>query len=261
MGLDEQIVTVDKLIEARPDDASLYLRRGELHRLHQDWSAAEKDYLTARKLAPDMTAVEFCLGRLNLDAGKPAQAKEHFDRYLAERPADGIARVERARALVSLGKPLAAVADYDAALAASSPMTPQPEHYLERARALMAAGPENVERAIAGLDEGLSRLGDPVTLELYAIDLEVKSKRYDPALVRIDRLAAQSTRKEPWLMRRGAILEAAGRKAEALRAYRQALSAVESLPASRRGSRAVARLEAEARSAVARLEDVEHSIQ
>ena len=55
-------------------------------------------------------------------------------------------------------------------------------------------------------------------------------------------------------MRKGAILEAAGRDEDALRTYRRALAAVESLPSARRGNRAVQRLEAEARAAISRLE-------
>jgi len=105
-----------------------------------------------------------------------------------------------------------------------------------------------------GLDEGLEALGEPVTLQLYALELETGAKRYDDALRRVNRLAAQSARKEPWLMRRGAILEAAGRNAEAAETYRGALTALDTLPASRRNNNAVRRLETEARAALTRLE-------
>ena len=67
LGVDEQIRVMDKLIEAKPGEASLYLRRGELHRIHRDWSNAEKDYLHARKLDPDLVSVDFCMGRMNLE--------------------------------------------------------------------------------------------------------------------------------------------------------------------------------------------------
>jgi hypothetical protein len=55
-------------------------------------------------------------------------------------------------------------------------------------------------------------------------------------------------------MRKGAILEAAGRPGSARQVYMEALEAVEALPQSRRGSRAVTRLEAEARAAIERLD-------
>jgi tetratricopeptide (TPR) repeat protein len=147
------------------------------------------------------------------------------------------------------------VRDFDRAIAGSPGDHGMPELYLERARALVAAGPQHLDRAIAGLDEGLRRLGEPVTLQLYAIDLEVEGRRFDAAIKRLDLLASRAARQEPWLMRKGAVLEAAGRREEALQAYRQALEAVESLPPNRRGSKAVNRLESEARAAIERTSD------
>ena len=37
----EQIVALSGEIEKNPRDAVLYLKRGELHRTHQDWDAPE----------------------------------------------------------------------------------------------------------------------------------------------------------------------------------------------------------------------------
>lgn len=252
--LEEQIEVLDKLIEAKPEDAQLYLRRGELHRLHRDWKRAEADYLTARKLDKDLATVDFCLGRMNLEAGKPGEARQHLDRFLKARPNDSMGHATRARALEQLGHHLAAAEDFTLALARLPEDSHKPEYYLERARSLVAAGPEHRKRALAGLDEGLEKLGEPVTLQLYAVDLELELKRYDAALTRIDSMAAHSTRQEPWLMRKGAVLEAAGRRVEALRMYKEALSAVRSLPENRRKTRAAQRLENEAVAAVERLE-------
>jgi predicted Zn-dependent protease len=259
--IDEQIAVLDKLIAARPGDAELYLRRGELHRIHRDWGAAEADYLMARKLDPEMSAVDFCRGRMSLEAGKPKEAREFLNRYLAERPLDSKGRATRARVLVELGQPLAAAEDYTLALASLPEESPKPEYYLERARALIDAGPEHLDRAIAGLDEGLKKLGEPVTLQLYAIELEIEAGRYDSALRRVDRIARQSVRQGPWLMRKGSILEAAGRPVKALEMYRLALKEVEALPESRKQSRAVERLEAEARAGVERLTGERNSLQ
>jgi hypothetical protein len=94
--------------------------------------------------------------------------------------------------------------------------------YIERAAAQAGAGGAGLEDAIRGLDTGIARLGPVVTLELAAADMEVLLGRYDAALSRIDRVAAQSGRKEPWLARTGAILEKAGRSEEALATYRTA---------------------------------------
>ena len=85
-GIDEQIADVTARIAEDPKDAGLYLKRGELHRIHLDWAAAEADYLRARGLDPGLDAVDLGLGTLRLDAGKPAEALEALDRFLEQRP-------------------------------------------------------------------------------------------------------------------------------------------------------------------------------
>jgi hypothetical protein len=76
---------------------------------------------------------------------------------------------------------------------------------------------------------------------------------YDAALVRLDRIASESVRQEPWLVRKATILEAAGRVTEARQAYQQTLTSLDSLPSTRKSNRAVVRLEDEARQALERL--------
>jgi predicted Zn-dependent protease len=261
LGVDEQIVVLDKLVEANPADASLFVRRGELHRIHRDWKNAEKDYLQARKLDPELLTVDYCMGRMKLEEGDPAAAKKHLDRYLGKRPDASQARIIRGRALVELGDPLNAAADFTAALASAPEGSRRPEVYLERARALMSAGPEHLDQALKGLEEGLSALGEPVVLHMYALELEIGAKRYDAALRRVDKLSAGSVRKEPWLIRKGAIQEAAGQKTAAIRSYQAVLDAINSLPVSRRHNNAVHRLENEAIAALSRLETNENATQ
>ena len=131
--------------------------------------------------------------------------------------------------------------------------TPRPEYFLERARALEAAGPSHLAEALTGLDDGVERLGDVITLQLYAVDLELARGNYEGALERLDQISAGSVRQEPWLVRKATILEAAGRKEDARAAYEQTLISIGELPSSRRNNKAVARLEHEAREALKRL--------
>ena len=184
-GIDEQIARVNGLIEADPGSASLYLRRGELHRVHRDWPAAEADFLKALALDPDLATAELCLGRLKLESGKPGDAKPYLDRYLRKRPTDSEALAARGRALVALGQPMAAAEDFTRCIEGGN-REARPEYYLERAHALQAAGKENLARAIQGLDEGRTRLGDPVTLQLLAIDLEIERGSFDATVDRVN---------------------------------------------------------------------------
>ncbi len=72
-----------------------------------------------------------------------------------------------------------------------------------------------------------------------AIDLEVKRKRYDAALARLDKLAATMPRKESFLLKRGEILLKAVKKCEARKAFTESLNAIETLSDFRRNVRAV----------------------
>ena len=254
-GIDEQIRDVTRLIEASPRDAALRLRRGELHRAEGDWKSAEADYEAARKLDPALEAVDLALGSMLLESGqKLDSARAALDRFLARRPGHTDALVARARVLVRLKQPDAAVTDYDAAIERTQPPArPRPEHYLERADALASMGDLRVPEALRGLDEGLSRLGQPITLQMRAIDLEMRLKHYDAALARVEQILARPGRRERWLMRRGEIQEAAGRPDDARRSYEEALAAIDKLSDGRRNAPATLQLGDELRSALTRL--------
>jgi len=255
LGIDEQIQAVTSEIEKDPQDPTLYLRRGELHRIHRDWDKAEADYLEARKLDSDLAAVDFCLGRMKLQSDRPAEAKPALERYLARRPDDPEGWVTQGRTLAKLGEYVAAAEAFTHAVEHSGRDRQRPEYYLERARALQAAGPKHYDEAIRGLDEGLERLGQPVVLQDLAIDLELALRQYDNALARLETLAARSPRKETWLVRKAEILESAGRSAQARDAYLKTLDAIAELPDSRQHNRAVEQLEARARTALQRLDE------
>ena len=246
-GLHEQIAAITAKIKRDPKNASLYLQRGELHRLHRDWAKAAADYDRAERLQPSLKIIELARGKMFLASGKLQRAKLTLDRFLSQQPGHYEGLITRARAFAKLGVRTDAAKDFSLALAASS--VPEPELYLERATVL-AGDEQRIDEALSGLDEGINKLGPLVTLQLAAIDLELRSKNFDGAIARIDQIAAQSQRKEAWLVRRGEILKLAGRDDEARAAFNAALLAIESLPSAHRQSRSVTSLELRARTAL-----------
>lgn len=245
-GLHEQIAEVTRQIRLDPNNARLYLERGELYRLHRDWRAALADYRRVERLNPSLDEARFARGRMYFEAGKAQQAKFWLDRFLVAQPNHVDALVTRARMLVKLNHHILAVKDYSRAIAKLA--KPKPEYYIERARALVIEGRK--DEALAGIDAGIETLGPIVTLQLIAIDLELSNKRYDAALSRLDQISAQSPRKEGCLARRGAILVQAGRQDASHEAFKAALSAIESLPPSLRGTKATMELEGRMRAAI-----------
>ena len=242
-GLHEQIITITAKIKRDPKNASLYLQRGELHRLDRNWTRASADYDRAGRLQPDLTIIDLARGRMLFEAKRLRQAKLVLDRFLLQQPGHFEGLIIRARVLSRIGARLEATHDFTQALAIAA----EPELYLERAQVL--AGDEHyTQEALRGLDEGIKRLGPLVTLQLAAIDLELRRKNYDAALSRLDLISAQSDRKETWLVRRGEILKAASRTEEARIAFSAALSAIELLPPERRQNRSITALQSRARA-------------
>jgi predicted Zn-dependent protease len=209
--------------------------------MHREWDAALADLDQAATLDPHLSVVDLARGRTLLEANWPIFAKVALDRFLAKQPTHADGLVTRARVLVKLNQPVAAADDFTRAIA----NRPEPEPYLfiERAQALVSIGDDKIDEALRGLEEGVKRLGPLVTLQLPAIELELKTKRYDAALARLETIAAQSPRKENWLARRAEILAQAGCPVEARAAQMAALAAIESLPPSRRQDKATLELE------------------
>ena len=217
---DEQIARLTARIESARDDPTLYVQRGDQYRYEGDWRHARTDYRRARRIDPTLDIVDLRRGELYLDQGEPRRAKTSLDLYLARRPSDLDGLRARSRALRQLDMPLAAAEDLRRVIAAfSPPRRPEPDDYLELARAFEAAGGAHLDEAILALDEGIAALGPIVSLQFPAIDLDLRAGRIDDALLRVDALEAVSGRKEVWLAKRAEILDRAERKAEARELY------------------------------------------
>jgi predicted Zn-dependent protease len=246
-----QILELTQRIEKEPGNPELYLARGELHRAHEEWDAAQADYDFAFALNPKLEVIDFVRGRLFLEANWPISAKIALDRFLSKQGNHVEALVTRARTLRKLESRVAAARDYTRAIQFTTES--RPELYLERAQTLVAEGGPYIKEALQGLDEGIRKLGQLVTLELNAIDIEVTQKQYDGAITRLDAIAAKSPRKETWLARKGDILQLAGRTDDARTAFTAALQAMETLPPGRRNVPAMLELQQRIRDQLAKL--------
>ena len=246
-----RIEAVTERIQQDPSDVVLFVRRGELHREHRNWEAALADYARASLLDAGLATVHLARGMLHFDVGRLTEAKSELDRFLAENPNHSKGRATRAGVLVKLGKPLAAAEDYDRAVAHSR--RPTPTLYLDRARSLAGAGEKHLDRAILGLDRGMEKLGRIVTLQSFAIELEVRAGRYDAALERLDQISKWLPN-ERFLRRQGDVLRASGRTDEAQQAYLQAAGHIDTLPFQRRLVRPMTELQGELKAALAEIE-------
>jgi tetratricopeptide (TPR) repeat protein len=199
-------------------------------------------------LDPTVAAVDLVRAQVLFGAGQQRAAVEAASHFLTKQPRHADALIVRGRARVAIGHTRDAVGDFTKAL----DLRPAPDLYVERARVMPKSRAAEIEAVLRGLDAGIEQFGSLVTLELEAIHLERRLKRYDAALRRLDRASALAARKDPWLARRGEILEQAGRIDEARTAYNAALAAMASVPAARQ-TRASSVLIARLRASLERL--------
>lgn len=252
--LHDQIADVTRQIARRPTDARLYFKRGELHRLHGERTAAIADYDRAALCDPGLAEVDVGRGKALFEAGRLAESRGALERFLVARPDHADARLSLARVFVRLRLPDEADAEFARAIGIVG--RPKPDLYFERAAALGAA--ERLDRAIRVIDEGIARLGPLAALEDLGVSLERRRGNHDAALARLDRLHAGRARRESWLARRGEILAEAGRPAEARASLLAARSSIESLPPRLRRTRAIERLERDVKTSLDRLETEGH---
>lgn len=239
-------VQIDRLNPkiAKSPSAELYVKRGDLYRLDENYTAALADFHRAEKLDPKLDAIYIGRGRSLFEAGRYKEALPALDQLMKMKPDHPDGRILRARTHAALGDHASALRDYDHVV--GTVPSPSPDCFLERATALM-----NLQRpqdAVRGLDEGISRLGNLQALQLAALEIEITRKQYDEALARIDRAMAPLQRKEQWLARRGEILHVSGRDDEARMAYTAALTSIAALPPIPRNAKPTRDLESRVQS-------------
>ncbi|HYO81942.1 MAG TPA: tetratricopeptide repeat protein, partial [Bryobacteraceae bacterium] len=103
---------------------------------------ARHHLLHAQKIAPDDALVASELGRLELAAGRPAEALVHFGRALALSPNHAQAIANRGVAFLLLGQRDAARADFEQALRLD-PCSAEARHNLREIGIKVESAPDN----------------------------------------------------------------------------------------------------------------------
>jgi len=246
-GLDARIEAVTRQLETTPRRAWLYARRAELFRQHHDTWNAWNDLRRVRLLDPELVELPLVEARLLRDEGRAEEALEVVDELMGKEPTVGRAHVLRAELLVASARPREAVTAYDQALAR---VPPSPDLYLARAALASSPGVGSPADALAGLDEGLRRLGQVPALVLASVDLERRRGSLAGALERIRR-AGPSLAPQVAARLEGDLLGSFGRTQAARAAYQRALRRVAELPPEKRRARSTRELVARVRAALA----------
>jgi predicted Zn-dependent protease len=165
----EQIERLDQQLARESGNAELLVRRADLHRRHEDYAAALRDFAAARAVQPDNHAFDVQEGRLRLETGDPDRADALFSSHLEAHPGHAAAWYLRGQARVAMGQPAPAALDFARAIATSD--APTPVLYRQQASALVAAGEDHWQAARDALDSGLLR--HPVEVSLLGLATDI----------------------------------------------------------------------------------------
>ena len=209
---------VARELEQRPGAPDLLYRRGclLLDEEYANYPQALQD-LTAVLRAPGITDARLFRATAFLRLGDVTQALGDLDAYVRASPDDVRGYERRFEARLAAGKRKDAVADLEAALR----VQPRADLYLRLAALHAEAG--ETSRAFAAYEDGITRLGRPLELVVALVDAATRAGAHAKALEWLAVLEAEGGRRERWVLRRGEVLEAAGRAAEAAAAYREVL--------------------------------------
>lgn len=245
-AIDERIAELKAELVKTPDDAMTHYMLADAHVQHEDWVAAMRSLARAEELAPGKFPTDLVRAQVNLGAGRPEEARLALDRLLAQLPGNVRALALRARAFALLKDDERCVADFRAALEGAS--APELDLIEEASSALAARGFQ--DEAAQVLSAGIARVGPVPSLVLKALDLEFATGRLEAALARVEAMQKAAPRPEPWMARRAALLEQAGRKEEARTAWQALDARLTALPPLERGSQPIASLAGEVRRAL-----------
>lgn len=251
-ALTRQIEEITRQISVNQSNAQLYLKRASLYLEHRDWQKSLADLDTVETLSPESTTY-FLRARIAFARENFGTARQTIDRFLNQNSEHVKGNLLRARILSATGEYDAAAESYSHCISISQ--RPDPEWYVERARARSFGATEELSAAISELDEGIAKFGPLVTLQIEKIQLTLMMADTAGAINQLDRLIASTPRPEQWLFRKGQLLQTIGKVEAAKSAYQASLQQVAKLPSRHRRTLAMSRLKGDCRAALTQLEN------
>ena len=240
-AIEQQIQEINRALAAAPADAGLTLRRAELFFQHAQYKDALDDLAAVERISPGTPDLAYRRAKIYREMKRFDEARALLEHYVADQPANASAQRLLSRIYRDLGQFDQAVESGRKAIQSS--IRPSPDDFLELA-ALQRSGAGNAA-ALQTIEQGISKLGSIVTLQLAALSIEEQTGLFDAALQRIDALKSAGVQEESRLVWRARVLAKSGRDQEARENCLQAKKALLAQAPQRRATAANQELLAE----------------
>lgn len=203
--LDLQIERISSRIEKEPNNANLYIKRGQLYNQHKEPKKAKQDYFLARNLDSNLLITDLLLAQMFADNSKASAGLPYVNLFLENHTNHSIALITRAKIYQHIGQPELCQKDLATAMAHIS--KPTPSHFVSIAEAVLLTDDSNIAEALSWLEKGEEQFGFDIVLKSKEVDLYVQSKQYENAILTIDEIMEHFPRKEKWLFQKAIIYE------------------------------------------------------
>lgn len=237
LGVHDQIKELEHQIELDPQNGTLHLKLAGVYRGHHDWDKAVLNLEKAE--VHDAPAALIALERAYLmhDLDYPESARLYINQSLQADSEQPQALLLSSTLWQAQSNYKNAIEDYQNALDMIS--SPPPDFYINGAKLMDEAGDEYIESALNLLNQAIEKYGSIVSLQNFAVGLELKRKEYDKAIERIDTVIDENGVLITWLYKKGKIYLMAQRKKEAEVIFKECLEVIESFPLHKQQNRSM----------------------
>lgn len=239
--LHERIQETTKEIEAAPDSAYLYFKRGKLYFHHEEYQHCLTDLQQARYLGYNDTFQQLLFAKSHYRLQEYRPALEYLDRILQDDPHHVNALKTRARIHFDQKNYRQAALSYELVIEHS--IRSFPENYIDASYAWELLGTEEGRsRSILIIERGIAELGPIISLYDHLRDMCLRYHYYEQALAAQQAIIASSHRKEKAYYQFAEIYLLQGNTEAAAVHLSLARQAVEQLPARIRQTEAMLQL-------------------
>lgn len=191
----DQIVQLSKEIAESPDSAYLHFKKGKLLFYHEDYKACLQSLKKARKKGYRDILQTLFFSKAYLELGHFNKAGQYAQSVIDGNPEHVTAHRLLARIRYKQKRFEAAGETYE--LANQHAIRLVPENVIETAKAWEAMKTsQGNQRAISTIENGIEKLGEIISLQIYLKRLLINNGGVDQAISIQKRIIAQSARKE-----------------------------------------------------------------
>lgn len=227
--LHQRILELTEAIARHPERPDLYLERGELYLLHEDFPAARMDFIACLDKGSANLRVSLGLSKALYHTGRPDSSLYYVEQALTYEALHPSALEWRAFVLQHLNRFCESAMAYETLIAVTH--QPTPSLFIDASRAWTSCDDMSAEdKSIQALKQGLLHLGQIHVIEKELVSVYLRFGRFEEAIEVQTGIIEHWTSKIKPYYERAEMYLLMQKKDQAMDDLRQALLALDHLP-------------------------------